>query len=335
VTTQAIRTTTATGADSVVPVIDISGFLTGTADREDVVRAVDAACERVGFMVITGHGVPAELIDRMYHATQRFFAQPTEVKEALASPRGNHYRGYQLPTSFVYSEGGPHDLAEGYEIARYDAPEDLIAAGYGPEWVATYEGNIWPETPADFHAIWREYYGAVETLATQMMNICAAALGLPEGWFDDKFDRHTSYMSANNYWAQVEPPIEGQTRRTAHTDIGSLTILYQDDSPGGLQVLDRSGRWCNVPALPGSFVINLGDLLAKWTNDKWVATEHRVVNPPRDITPSDRISIPYFQHPNFDALIECIPSCTSPENPPKYRSVLAGDWSKYRMTLEN
>jgi isopenicillin N synthase-like dioxygenase len=172
----------------------------------------------------------------------------------------------------------------------------------------------------------------MEELAGRLMNIFEAALTLPKGWFADKFDRHTSYLSANCYPPQPVPPPPGRVRRGEHTDIGSLTILYQD-GVGGLQVFDRSGVWCDVPPIEGSYVINLGDMLAKWTNDRWVATEHRVVNPPAEKAAVERISIPFFQHPNFDALIECIPSCTSPENPPKYPAVLAGDWSKFRMSL--
>ena len=315
-----------------VPVIDIAPFLAGEPAGQDVVRAVAAACERVGFMVVTGHGVAADLIQRMYDVTERFFALPADCKARWASPTGNLYRGYAGVTSFG-DPTGAGDLCEGFEVARFDAAADLRAAGYGPEWAEGFEPNIWPEEPADFRPVWREYYAAMERLAAELMTMFAAALELPPHWFHDKFDRHSSYMSANRYPAQPEPPREGQLRRSAHTDIGSLTILFQDGAPGGLQVFDRGERWCDVPAVPGSFVINLGDMLAKWTNDRWVATEHRVVNPPREFALRQRISIPFFQHPNLDALIECIPSCTSPLHPPKYPPVLGGHWSQYRMSL--
>lgn len=330
--TQELPSTTATGERAVVPVIDISAFLAGLPEGADVVSAVGRACEEIGFMVITGHGVPADLIARMYDVTERFFDLPTEVKERWASPTGNVYRGYAGITSFGNGAAAP-DLCEGFEIARFDDVADVLAAGYGEEWTAGFDPNIWPDQPAGMRAVWREYYAAMEMLAARIMRIFAVALDLPATWFDDKFDRHTSYMSANRYPAQLVPPQEGQTRRSAHTDIGSLTILYQDGAPGGLQVLDREGRWCDVPPVGESFVINLGDMLAKWTNDRWVATQHRVVNPPPEFSARQRISIPFFHHPNFDALLECIPSCSSADNPPKYDAVLGGNWSKYRMAL--
>jgi isopenicillin N synthase-like dioxygenase len=320
--TQTLPSTTETGESVGVPVIDISGFLAGTAQSLDVVSAIGAACERVGFVVITGHGIPAELVERMYDVSNEFFALPDEDKAHWVSPTGNFYRGYQ-----------PGSLRENLEVGRFDDADEVRSAGYGPEWASTYEPNIWPMEPVDLRAIWREYYGAMEQLAARVMELFALALDLPAGWFSDKFDHHTSYLSANRYRPQAVEPPPGELRINAHTDIGSLTILYQDGAPGGLQVLDRGERWCDVPAVAGSFVINLGDMLAKWTNDRWVATPHRVVNPPREFATAQRISIPYFQHPNFDALIECIPSCTSPDNPPKYRSVLGGNWAKYRMSL--
>jgi isopenicillin N synthase-like dioxygenase len=316
-----------------VPVIDVAGFA-DPGDRDRVVAEIGAACERVGFVVLTGHGVDPALVDRMYDVSRRFFAMPEEVKRRFVSPSGSIFRGYAGLAEFALA-GGRNDLVEAFEISRYDSVADVIAAGYAPEWTDGYEGNIWPDVPSDFEVVWRAYYAAMEQLAGRLMDVFAAALDLPAGWFDDKFDRHTSYLSANCYPGQAVPPQEGQIRRSEHTDIGSLTILYQDGAPGGLQVFDRDGRWCDVPAVAGSFVINLGDMLAKWTNDRWVATQHRVVNPPPEFASVQRISIPFFQHPNFDALIECIPSCQSPDRPARYPAVLSGNWSQYRMSLES
>jgi isopenicillin N synthase-like dioxygenase len=322
-----------TSADLVgVPVIDIAPFLRNTDERDRVVAEIGTACERVGFFVITGHGVSMDLVTRMYTITQKFFALPNQIKRESLSPTGNMFRGYSHRSAETAE--GVYDIAEAFEIARYDDATAATAAGYGPKWTDGYDVNVWPSLPDGFQSVWTEYYTTMNDMAEQLMRLLAAALELPAEWFADKFDRHTSYMAANHYVAQPHLPSEGDIRRAAHTDTGSLTILYQDGAPGGLQVRDKGGQWCDVPALPESFVINLGDLLAKWTNDRWVATEHRVINPPREFAGTDRISIPYFQHPNFDAQIECIPSCTGPDNPPKYDPVLAGDWSKYVETLE-
>lgn len=312
----------AADSGTVVPVIDIGPFLRGGPEQRAAVAAeVGAACEEIGFFLITGHGVSPEHIQAMYDVSADFFALPDDVKAAFETPTANSYRGYR---------GG--DLRETLEIGRYDDPEAIRADGYAEEWVARAEANVWPSVPDELRSVWRAYFAICEQLAASVMEVFAEALGLAPDWFANKFDRHTSYLSANFYPGLAEAPPEGTLRLGEHTDIGSLTILYQDGAPGGLQVLDRRGRWCAVPAVDGSFVVNLGDLMAKWTNDRWVATPHRVVSPDPDDRAARRISIPFFQHPNYDALIECIPTCTDEDRPARYRSVLAGNWAEFRMS---
>lgn len=130
----------------------------------------------------------------------------------------------------------------------------------------------------------------------------------------------------NCYPPQTSPPLPGQLRRGAHTDFGSLTILYQDAAPGGLQVQTAVGDWRDVPPVGGSFVVNLGDLMAAWTNDRWVSTMHRVVNPSTDVAATRRLSIAFFHQPNFDTIIECIPTCLAPGGRPRYEPVTSGQW---------
>ncbi len=285
----------------VVPVIDIGRF--GQSTHGDA-------------------GIDPALIEQMYEVTGRLFALPMADEVRWSSPTGNTYRGWSVREARTAGSG--HQPArEMLEVGRYDGAGDLAAAGYGDEWITTYDANIWPDEPAELRAVWRACYDALAHLGDRLLDIMALALGLPAGWFVDKFDRHSSYLCGNLYPAQPQAPAEGELRLGAHTDIGSLTLLHQDDSPGGLQVRDRQGRWCDVEAVPGSFVVNLGDMLAKWTNDRWVATEHRVVNPPRDAAATARMSIPYFQHPT-----SMPPSPASPPAPvpTKYETVLGGNW---------
>jgi isopenicillin N synthase-like dioxygenase len=307
---------------TVVPVIDIGPFLHGDEDQQAIVAAeVGAACEEIGFFLITGHGVARECIEAMYDISADFFSLPVEVKAAFETPTNNSYRGYRRGT-----------FRETLEIGRYDDPDAIRAAGYGEEWVARAEANVWPSVPTELQSVWRTYFATCEQLAISVMEILAQALGLDRSWFATRFDRHTSYLSANHYPGLAETPDEGFLRLGEHTDIGSLTILYQDGAPGGLEVLDRRGRWCGVPAVEGSFVVNLGDLMAKWTNDRWIATRHRVVSPNPESLAARRISIPFFQHPNYDALIECIPTCADDDRPARYPAVLAGNWAEFRMS---
>jgi isopenicillin N synthase-like dioxygenase len=131
---------------------------------------------------------------------------------------------------------------------------------------------------------------------------------------------------ALRYPSQVQPPEPGQMRAGAHSDYGSLTILRQEQRPGGLQVQNKAGEWVDVPAIPGAFVVNIGDLMMQWTNDLWVSTMHRVVNPPRDLAgDSDRISLVFFHQPNYDAMVSCLPSCATADKPAKYAPVSSGD----------
>jgi isopenicillin N synthase-like dioxygenase len=148
---------------------------------------------------------------------------------------------------------------------------------------------------------------------------------LPEDYFEPAIDRHITNLCLNYYPPRRTPPLPGQLRRGAHTDYGSLTILHQDDAPGGLQVR-VSDDWADVPHIPGSYVINIGDLMARWTNDRWVSTVHRVINPAAADAGRERLSIPFFHQPNHDALIECLPSCATEARPPRYAPVTSGEW---------
>ena len=151
-------------------------------------------------------------------------------------------------------------------------------------------------------------------VSNEIMRLFARALDLEEDFFARSIDRHISVLSAMYYPHQDSPPKPGQLRAGAHTDFGTMTILKPDLAPGGLQVQSKSGEWLPVRAPSGTLVVNIGDMMARWTNDRWVSTLHRVVNPPADIkVGTERLSIGFFHHPNYDALIECLPSCQDAE----------------------
>ena len=185
---------------------------------------------------------------------------------------------------------------------------------------------MWPEQPAELRDVYTAYYQAMERLATAIMRAFALALDLRERFFADKIDRHISGIRVINYPDQPVAPPAGQLRAGAHSDYGALTILKSENVPGGLQVLNRAGDWVEVEPPQGAFVVNIGDLMMHWTNDRWTSTLHRVVNPPRDAAlGSRRQSIVFFFQPNYDALIECLPSCTGPDHPPRYEPVTSGE----------
>ena len=167
-----------------------------------------------------------------------------------------------------------------------------------------------------------QYYSQMGELARDLLRLSALALELPERFFDDKVDRHIGRLTLRLYPEQMVTPLPGQLRAGAHTDYGTVTILRPGDSIGGLQVADRHGEWHDVPTIPNSFVINQGDLMARWTNDRWISTLHRVVNPPPETLGGNRrLSIVFFHHPNYDTLIECLPTCKNSGETAKYPAV--------------
>ncbi|CAN5375793.1 2-oxoglutarate and iron-dependent oxygenase domain-containing protein [soil metagenome] len=313
-----------------VPVIDIGPFVRGdAAAKADVARAVDAACRDIGFLVIAGHGIDRALIERTQSASRRFFDLALADKMKVAKPAKDVARGYIgiAEESVARSRDRTAvagDLNESFMIG----PVDLPPAGhaFAPAAGKHFAPNLWPESPPDLRAAYTDYYRAMSELAAVLMRIFALAIGIDEHFFDDKIDHHISRLRVRNYPHQHEAPLPGQIRAGAHSDYGSLTILAAEDKPGGLQVCNLAGDWVDVPIVPDTFIVNLGDLLARWTNDRWVSTLHRVVNPPAGSgTESRRQSLVFFHNPNYDAPIACLPNCAAAGEAPRHPPTTSGE----------
>ncbi|MDL4773715.1 MULTISPECIES: isopenicillin N synthase family dioxygenase [Thermomonosporaceae] len=318
---------TVTVVDGYVPVIDISSRH-GAAGRAALAEAIGGACADSGFFIIVDHGVPRELIDRMYAVTNAFFERPDAEKDLVAHRPGvSGFRRSGGTTAQSLDRQSPPDLCEAFGVHVTGELSDQERAGLGNDWATWKLANVWPRVPAGFKDTWHEYMAVMGELAHDLMRLFALALGLDEDHFDDKFDRNVSSLVANYYYPQVEAPLPGQLRRGAHTDFGGLTILFQEDGLGGLQVLQGEDEWRDVRAIPGSFVVNIGDLMALWTGGRWVSTMHRVINPERGNT-SSRVSIPFFYQPNHDAPIE--PMAAAAGGRPA-ESVIAGRWMETKM----
>ena len=188
----------------------------------------------------------------------------------------------------------------------------------------SYNRNVWPAL-AGFRAAIEAYYAAMEGLTQRLIDLFAVAMKLEPGFFTERFTTHNSTLRLIHYPPLEAVPEPEQLRAGVHTDYGALTILLPQDRPGGLQVRRPDGRWEDVAAPPGGFVINIGDLMMRWSNDTWLSSPHRVVNPPDGIGPaSRRYSMAYFCNPNDDLPIECLASCCSEERPARYPPILAG-----------
>ncbi len=320
-----------------VPIIDVAPFRSADpVARAAVARQVEAACRDIGFLVLTGHGISHVLMKRVDDTSRAFFHQPVAAKEALRRPKDDQVRGYSgvgnEGLSYSLGKKTPGDLKESFSIGPIDPPDDPYYNGpaAGPH----FAPNLWPPIP-DFRDSWSEYFLAMESLAADLMAMFALGLGLDEHYFADKIDRHISMFRVLNYPSQAEPPEEGQQRAGAHSDYGSLTIVRIEDRPGGLQVFNKAGAWVDVPFVPHSFVVNIGDLMAQWTNDRWVSTLHRVVNPPRALAAdSERQSLVFFHQPNYDAMVSPLPTCIEPGAPPRYAPISSGDHLRNKFVAQ-
>ncbi len=318
-----------------VPIIDLAPYFSGSPEgKATVARRVAEACEGIGFLKITGHGVPQALIDQAFAVATRFFDQPEAEKSRSRPSASSSARGYHAlltkNLAKTIGQNNPPDLREQFYIGPLTSRGAEFAQIPGA--ADLYADNIWPETPADYKAVFSAYYSAKESLGQSLMRIFAIALALPETYFDDKINRHFSTLPANHYPAPEGDALANQIRAGEHTDFGSLTILGLNDAPGGLQVKTREGNWIDCTAERGEFIVNIGDMMQRWTNDRWLSNLHRVVNPPTDRrAQSRRMSIGYFLHPNYDAEIACIASCCSPDNPPRHAPVRAGDMMRKKL----
>ena len=320
--------TSAVSVVSRVPLVDLTGAFEPGSRRDEVVDTIRRACEDVGFLVITGHGVADRVLERIDAASRAFFALPEPEKMTYVGPSGV-YRGLTpcqaSALALSRADESLPDLCELFTVNRFDDPEVARRAGLREGREGFFAPNIWPDPQRvpGFKEAFESYYTVMEDLATKLMRLMALALELDEHWFDDKIADHITNLTVNHYPALDTPALPGQFRRGAHSDWGSLTILYHDGEPG-LQIMSSEGEWEDVPVVADSFVVNLGDLMAAWTNDRWVSTLHRVIAPVGDL--GDRISIAFFHQPTYDARIECIPTCTSPEDPPHYEPTTSGGW---------
>lgn len=314
-----------------VPVIDISPFLSGSAEeRAQVAEIVDKTNREIGFLVITGHGFDLDLLARWLDVSKRFFEGPGDIKRAAMQRDPTIRQGYhgQGLSGLAAKEGkeAPPDLREYFMIGRPDISDAVFQSD---EARVFHHPNTWPTEPVEFAETGAAYYACIAKLGSGLMQLFAVALGLPDAWFDDKIDHDFSIVSSIYYPAQKQAPLPGQLRAGAHTDYGSLTILAPTAAPGGLQVRTLTGDWVDVPYVPGAFVINIGDMMQRWTNDRWLSNMHRVVNPPQAVaSTSPRQSIAFFLHPNHDAIVECIPTCRDAAGSSQYGPISAGAYMK-------
>jgi isopenicillin N synthase-like dioxygenase len=319
-----------------VPAVDISPYVSGGPPeaRAAVAADVDTACREVGFIQIHGHGIDPAVIAGLADAMDAFFDLPLATKKSWCRPAGEN-RGYTAPKSEslslslgVESADRMNDFFEAYNIGRTVADYPSVPAPMASH----YSANTWPDVEA-FRTRTEAYFVAAEQVATTMTTIFADALGLPARFFDALTDRSVNVLRMNNY---ALPPgtavtIDGDlTGMGAHTDFGLVTVLWADQV-AGLQVLGRDEAWHDVSPDDGALLINLGDLTARLTNERWLSTLHRVKPPLVQGTIARRRSAAFFHDGNADAVIGPLESCVDAGHPALYEPVTVDEHIKAKL----
>jgi isopenicillin N synthase-like dioxygenase len=297
-----------------IPLIDLSA-----EPPEALARRIDQALSETGFFAVAGHGVPGQVVDAAFASGHRFFALPQADKERW------HIDGWPLKRGFD---------PIGWQALDPANPPDVKESFYlGVEHIGP---NQWPDEALvpGFHAACTAYAGAMQRLSVRLMGLFERALALQPGYFDAFMRRPTCTLRLLHYPPQPAHAAPGQIGCGAHTDWGALTLLAQDEA-GGLQVQALDGRWIDVVPQPGTFVVNAGDMMQRWTNDRWPSTLHRVIN--RHLhggRERDRWSLAYFYDLDDEARIEPLSTCISAECPARYAPITAGEHlaDMYRRT---
>jgi isopenicillin N synthase-like dioxygenase len=300
-----------------IPVVDFAGFLHGTAaDKSRAAAAIRDACEDTGFFYLIGHDVPPAQVAAIFAAAHRFFALPLEQRmELRLTPRQN--RGYQpLGSRFYGDKADAPDLNESFKY-QHDLPPDDPDIRDGNR---VHALNRWPNALPGWRATLVAYYDQMERLSGALLRGFALALGLDESYFAAFYRKPLTQINMLHYPPHPPSTSERQFGLRPHSDTTAFTILAQGDV-GGLQV-ERCGEWIEVPPSNGSFVINIGDMMARWTNDRFASTPHRVINR----SGLERYSVPFFAIPDFDAVVECLPNCSGAGRPAKYPPLRVGDF---------
>ncbi|WP_027015377.1 isopenicillin N synthase family dioxygenase [Comamonas composti] len=294
-----------------LPIIDIGGLRSPDALAQiQVAEQLRKACEQRGFFYITGHGMDPALMEQALIASQRFFKLPMADKLAVDKKLSRCNRGYEPLRAQTLEHGAPPDLKEsfylGAELAASDSRVQASRFNTGP--------NQWPSGLRGFRRTMLDYYRAAYELGVCLVRGLALSLQLPANHFDGYLQDATATLRLLHYPPQPANPQPGEKGCGEHTDFGGLTLLLQDQT-GGLQVWDKSSRsWTDAPPLPSALIVNIGDLFARWTNDRYVSTLHRVIN----TSGTERHSIPFFFTGNPLHRVECLPTCLNEGEQPRY-----------------
>jgi len=292
---------------------------------------LDRVCREAGFFRIPLSCVSTAVADEAWESAAEFFASSTATKRSVQFPEPGYPYGYS-PFGFEtlgasLGRTGEPDLKESFSAGPDTGGRK---AGSAPDEAWVQSATPWPDELPELRTTWVRYFGELADVSNRLMTAMAVALDMPIDYFDPLIDRPISSMRAIHYPRIDTSPAPGALRAGPHTDYGTFTILRTDDI-AGLEIQAPNGAWLPVAARPETFVVNLGDSIARWTNDRWRSTMHRVAL----TDPAPRQSMAFFHMANWDATIESLSTCVAPGQRPRYEPVEAGPWlmTKFQATV--
>lgn len=305
-----------------IPVIDLDCFVSGDAYLcQNVAQEIYQACHEIGFMYVNNSGISPTLIEEIFMEMKQFFKLPFEVKNKVAWSDAVSNRGYVGVERERLDPDKPGDLKEAFNVGK----EDNFTGDN-----SSIILNRWPAGQDKFRETVLEFYQACSKVADTILQAFAIALQLPESFFTLNHTDQNHTLRLLHYPPLNQTPLPGQVRAGEHTDYGTITLLFQDDV-GGLQVCTAEGEWIAAPSIPGTIVVNTGDLMQRWTNHIFCSTKHRVMVPADGRKERSRYSIAFFCHPNNDTQISCLETCQNADFPQLYPPISAGDYLLSRL----
>lgn len=305
-----------------VPVINLALYHSDNPEeRKSFSQSLGHAFESYGFAIVSGHGIPQELIDNFYRLSKEFFSEPDGVKEKYEIPGYNGQRGYTSFGKEHAKQSNVGDLKEFFQVGQPSPPPGADESYFMP--------NVEVAEVPKFTKTAVELYQAFEKTGQSLLRAIAEYLGLDKMYFDDKIKGGNSILRSIYY-----PPITAEPktaiRSESHEDINLITLLV-GASAGGLQLLDGEGKWVEVLPDSDQIAINVGDMLQRLTNRKLVSTTHRVVNPPKEQWHEDRLSIPFFLHPLPEVPLDALPSTVPAGTKPIWPPITSGEYLEERL----
>ncbi|MEH1899102.1 MAG: 2-oxoglutarate and iron-dependent oxygenase domain-containing protein [Nostoc sp.] len=304
-----------------IPIVDFNPFINGdTVAKEAVAAQISLAIHEVGCFYLKNYGISKTLIAQAFSQTESFFALPENEKEQVSFFPDRNLRGYHNFKKSEDNHNANELMTEGFHFGKEITPDEV-----GVIEDPFFEPNKWPNQ-TNFREVMMEFFTACHESALRVLQALAISLRLPEDYFTNLYSEQNHGIVWHHYPSIYQPPELGKVYLTEHTDIGTLTFLFQDSE--GLEVYTNTGEWVFAPLIPDAIIVLVADLMQRWTNDKFCATRHRVVVPTQSHSAKQRYSCAFFTSPNYDAPINCIKTCLDRDEVPKYPPIFAREYFK-------